>query len=368
MNEEKKQLVINPVDKEYKAGIVELRWIRVLLTVIAIPILVLILRTLKSIFIPLVFALFLSFVFAPLNQFLRKKGLPVWLVTIVNLLVIALLMTASVLILSEAAGSLVSGFPSYQKDLFLRMETWMQYIEELAQKMNLAMSDYTQMDVSQLIAPGSFSISKTLTNVMATTMDIVWNFFLIMIFLMFIVGADNRLVERLKKVLSPKEQKRTVNTILNIQTQIQRYLLTKTLISLATAIVGMLLMFLFGVDFVLVCGIILFVLNFIPNIGSIIASAIPIIICFLQSGLDLRTIFFGLLITATQILFGNILEPKIQGERLNLSPIMVLVSLIFWGWVWGIMGMILAVPITSALNIIMIQIDEKNVVSAVISG
>lgn len=368
MNEEKKQLVINPVDKEYKAGIVELRWIRVLLTVIAIPILVLILRTLKSIFIPLVFALFLSFVFAPLNQFLRKKGLPVWMVMIVNLLVIALLMAASILILSEAASSLVNGFPSYQKDLFLRMETWMQYFEELAQKMNLAMSDYTQMDVSQLIAPGSFSISKTLTNVMATTMDIVWNFFLIMIFLMFIVGADNKLVERLKKVLSPKEQKRTVHTILNIQTQIQRYLLTKTVISLATAIVGMVLMLLYGVDFVLVCGIILFVLNFIPNIGSIIASAIPIIICFLQSGFDLRTIFFSLLIIATQMLFGNVLEPKIHGERLNLSPITVLVSLIFWGWVWGIMGMILAVPITSALNIILIQIDEKNVVSAVISG
>ena len=368
MNEEKKQLVINPVDKEYKAGIVELRWIRVLLTVIAIPILVLILRTLKSIFIPLLFAVFLSFVFAPLNHFLRKKSIPVWVVMLANLLVIAVLMTASILILSEAASSLMDGFPRYQKDLFVRMQGWMQAIEELSQKMDLAMSNHTQLDISQLLAPGSFSISKTITNVMSTTMDIVWNFILIMIFLMFIVSSDNKLVDRLQKVLSPKEQKRTVNTILNIQTQIQRYLLTKTVISLATAVVGMILMFLFGVDFILVCGIILFVLNFIPNIGSIIASGIPIIICFLQSGLDVRTIFFAILITSTQMLFGNILEPKLQGERLNLSPIMVLVSLIFWGWVWGIMGMILAVPITSALNIIMIQIDEKNVVSAVISG
>ncbi|MCB5264014.1 MAG: AI-2E family transporter, partial [Candidatus Cloacimonadaceae bacterium] len=71
---------------------------------------------------------------------------------------------------------------------------------------------------------------------------------------------------------------------------------------------------------------------------------------------------------ATQMLFGNVLEPKIQGENLNLSPIMVLVSLIFWGWVWGIVGMVLAVPITSAINIILIQIDEKNLVSAIISG
>ncbi|HCX60144.1 MAG TPA: AI-2E family transporter, partial [Candidatus Cloacimonas sp.] len=86
------------------------------------------------------------------------------------------------------------------------------------------------------------------------------------------------------------------------------------------------------------------------------------------SGLDFRTLSFAVLIIATQMLFGNVLEPKIQGENLNLSPIMVLVSLIFWGWVWGIVGMVLAVPITSAINIILIQVDEKNLVSAIISG
>jgi predicted PurR-regulated permease PerM len=112
----------------------------------------------------------------------------------------------------------------------------------------------------------------------------------------------------------------------------------------------------------------LFVLNFIPNVGSIIASGIPIIICTLQSGVDFRTISFSLLIISTQMLFGNVLEPKIQGDNLNLSPITVLIALIFWGWVWGIVGMILAVPITSGINIILKQFDPNNLVSAVISG
>ena len=87
-----------------------------------------------------------------------------------------------------------------------------------------------------------------------------------------------------------------------------------------------------------------------------------------QSGLDFRTIFFAVLIIGTQMLFGNVVEPKMQGQRLNLSPIMVLVSLIFWGWVWGIVGMVLAVPITSAINIMLIQLDEKNLISAIISS
>jgi predicted PurR-regulated permease PerM len=70
----------------------------------------------------------------------------------------------------------------------------------------------------------------------------------------------------------------------------------------------------------------------------------------------------------TQMLFGNVIEPKVQGDRMNLSPIMVLISLIFWAWVWGIVGMVLAVPITSAINIMLIQIDDKNLISAIISS
>jgi predicted PurR-regulated permease PerM len=185
---------------------------------------------------------------------------------------------------------------------------------------------------------------------------------------MFIVAQDGSLAKRLNTVLSEDDLKRTETTLGNIQQQIQRYLLTKTVISLCTAILSMILMMMYGVDFVLVCGILVFIMNFIPNIGSIISTGIPILISFLQSGLDLRTISFSILLIATEMLFGNVLEPKIQGQKMNLSPIMVLVSLIFWGWVWGIVGMVLAVPITSAINIVLIQIDEKNLVSAVISG
>lgn len=366
MKDENKR-VINPLTAPKNPELTELKWIRILLTVIAIPILVIILRTLKSIFIPLVFAVFISFVFAPLNKILRDRKIPVWVVMIANLAIIFILMAASVAILGEAANSLMEGFPRYQNDLAERLQDIVNYMESAAESLNLAMSNYSQIDVVSLLAPGSFSISKTVSNVMATTMDIVWNFILIMIFLVFIVGSDGNLVDKLGKVLSKSEQKRTSRTILNIQTQIQRYLLTKTVISLMTAVVGMVLMLFLGVDFILVCGILLFVLNFIPNIGSIIASGIPIIISFLQYGLGVRTIAFGTLIIATQMLFGNVLEPKIQGQRLNLSPLMVLISLIFWGWVWGIVGMIMAVPITSAINIVLIQIDERNLVSAIIS-
>jgi len=346
----------------------ELRWIRILLTIIAIPVVVVIFRTLKSIFIPLVFAVFLSFVFAPLIRFLRKKKLHISLVMAIMIVIILLLMISSTMLLTAATNSLITGFPRYQHNLNVRLQDWLGSFDDLTARFDLAIGSNPLLDFSHILAPGSFSISRAISNVMTTTVGISWNFTLIIIFLLFIVAQDGRMSSRLSKVLSEDYQARTTRTMCNIQSQIQKYLLTKTVISFCTAAVGMTLMLIFGVDFVLVCGILLFVMNFIPNIGSIVASGVPILICFLQSGLDFRTIAFSILIISTQMLFGNVIEPKMQGERLNLSPIMVLVSLIFWGWVWGIVGMILAVPMTSAINIMLIQLDEKNLISAIISG
>ncbi len=346
----------------------ELRWIRILLIIIALPVLVLILKTLKSIFIPLVFAIFLSFVFAPLTGYLRRKKVHIYVIMLTMVVIILLVSFGIVLLMSAATNNLISGFPKYQARLFLLVQDGVAKFEQISAKMDIALSNFPRLDITQMLSPGSFNISKTVSDVMATTLGIGWNYFLIVIFLLFLIAQGGQFEQRLKNALKDSDHQRTSTTLANIQKQIQRYLLTKTVISLCTAGVGMILMLLYGVDFILICGILLFVLNFIPNIGSIVASTVPILICLLQGGLDIRFVTFSLLIIATQMLFGNIIEPKVQGNRLNLSPITILVSLIFWGWVWGIVGMILAVPITSAINIILIQFDEKNVISAIISG
>lgn len=346
----------------------ESRWIRILLTIIAIPVIVIILKSLKAIFIPLVLAAFLNFVFAPLTAFLRKKNLHVYLIVLIMLVIMASIMAIITIILGLATNNLITGLPRYQDQMTSLFNEFSVWFNNLAMTMDIAMEKIPGLDMSQLLSPGSFSISKTISGIMTTTLSIGWNIFLIIVFLMFMIAESGMLTKRLQKVLVKEDHANTISTIANIQVQLQKYLTTKSIISLATAIVGMILMSLYGVDFVLICGILLFVLNFIPNIGSIIASGIPIIICTLQSGVDFRTISFSLLIISTQMLFGNVLEPKIQGDNLNLSPITVLIALIFWGWVWGIVGMILAVPITSGINIILKQFDPNNLVSAVISG
>ncbi|MDY0152074.1 MAG: AI-2E family transporter [Candidatus Cloacimonas sp.] len=346
----------------------ELRWIRILLIIITLPVVVIILKALKMIFIPLIFAIFLSFVFAPLTAFLKKRHIPLWLILLITLVIIACFFSLIVLIVYAASNSLITGLPRYQLRFEQLMVDGTTLFTDLAKRMAIATESIPLFDLNQLFSAGSVSIPKIIGNTMNTFMVIAWNFFLILVFMIFILLEADKLQARLKKVMSHSSKQQTLETLSSIQQQIQNYLTVKTLISLATALVGMMLMLAFGVDFVLVCGILLFVMNFIPNIGSVIASAIPIIIVVLQTGFDIRLVMFSSLIVATQMLFGNILEPRFQGNKLNLTPIMVLVSLIFWGWLWGFVGMLICVPLTSGINIILKQMDPDSLISALISG
>jgi len=346
----------------------ELRWIRYLLILISLPVLALILRTLRDIFIPLVIAIFLSFLFAPLIDRLKRKRVPI--IVVIMIIVAALIIFFMILssLLYSAGNSIVTGLPRYQEKFNSLVGDSHDWIMGLGERMDIALEFVPELDIQQVLDPGTFSVTRVVSNTMSGFVNMVWNIFLTLVFLLFIVGGATSMETRLKKAIGEDRQVRNLVTISRIQSQIQKYLITKSLISLATAIVGALLMMIFGVDFVLVSALLLFAFNFIPNIGSIIASSIPILICLLQYGFGIRVVAFALLITATQMLFGNILEPKIQGDRLNLTPIMVLISLILWGWLWGIPGMFISVPLTSAINIILKEIDNKNIISAIISS
>ncbi len=345
----------------------EQRSIRILLTIIALPILVLMLKTLQSIFIPLIFAIFLSFLFAPLITVMRKKKIPTAITIVTMLIIIIVFFALAGGIVYAATNTFISEFPRYQEKLGIMLEQSYENIQGLGARANLSMGELPIFDFSELLKGTGFSVSKILSGTMGTFLDYGVKLFLTMIFLLFIVSGTGKLEKRLKNYFSEEENLKTLATMLSIQTQIQRYFFNKTLISLGTAFMGMFFLLIFGVDFVIMTGILLFVLNFIPNIGSIIASVFPILISLVQYGFGWRTIGVALTMSLTQMIFANILEPKLMGERLNLTPIMILISLIFWGWVWGITGMMLAVPITSAINIILKHFDEKNLISAIIS-
>ncbi|MCP4217643.1 MAG: AI-2E family transporter, partial [bacterium] len=115
-------------------------------------------------------------------------------------------------------------------------------------------------------------------------------------------------------------------------------------------------------------GLLVFILNFIPSFGSVIATLFPLTIGFLQYGFSGRVLLVGVGLMVTQFVIGNVIEPRITGKSLNLSPIVILISLIFWGYVWGVVGMMLAVPLTSSLKIVFEHIPTLKPISQLISA
>jgi AI-2 transport protein TqsA len=134
--------------------------------------------------------------------------------------------------------------------------------------------------------------------------------------------------------------------------RIKAYVVIKTFLSLATgAIIGGVL-HLMGVDFALLWGLLAFLLNFIPNIGSIIAAVPAILLALVQIG-PTGAVGTAVVFIVVNMVIGNLIEPKVLGQSMNLSPLVVFVSLVFWGWLWGGVGMLLSVPLTMAIRIML---------------
>jgi predicted PurR-regulated permease PerM len=180
-------------------------------------------------------------------------------------------------------------------------------------------------------------------------------FFLIVLYLVFILAESVYLPHKLRAVFGPAahggEGLLGVTGVGAILVQVERYLVLKTLISLGTGVVIGAGAAMLGVDFALFWGFLAFALNFVPNIGSLIASIPAVLVALLQLGPGTAAALAGIYFAAN-IFFGNFLEPILIGRHLRLAPIITLASLVFWGWTWGIIGMFLAVPLTITIRIV----------------
>ena len=188
-------------------------------------------------------------------------------------------------------------------------------------------------------------------------------------FLLFILGSRELFKRKVDRLLEERFDDEGRDELLEtIARQVQEYLLLKTAISLCTGAAVWMVAFAFGLDFAIVWGFLAFVLNYIPSLGPIVAATPPIVIAFLQyEHAWLAALVSGLML-AIQFVSGNIVEPKVMGDRLNLNIVAVLMSLFVWGLVWGFAGMVLSVPLTACLNIVMANSRRFKGASTWLSG
>jgi predicted PurR-regulated permease PerM len=168
--------------------------------------------------------------------------------------------------------------------------------------------------------------------------------------------SEAKEIESIKKYAQDKLHK----TFQSIPEQIQKYLLTKVLLNAGAGLTIGLMLAIFGIDFAQIWGFSIFFLNFIPTIGSAIALALPVLMTLIQTeSVSFALLILGL-IAGLQTVFFNVLEPMILGKRLNLNPIIILLSVLIWGYLWGIVGMLLAVPITAIIKIVISNFNSPN--------
>ena len=158
-----------------------------------------------------------------------------------------------------------------------------------------------------------------------------------------------------------------MHVVSHVSTAVNKYFTVKTEMSLLTAVLSYVTMLLLGVDFPLLWAFIIFILNYIPYVGSLVASLLPAIFAVFQYGAFWPFIYVLAAVEAIQILVGNYVEPRVMGKSLNLSPLVVIIALSFWGTIWGVLGMILSVPIVSVIVIICAQFPSTSSIAIMLS-
>lgn len=197
---------------------------------------------------------------------------------------------------------------------------------------------------------------------------VLGNFTLVIIYVVFFVIEEDFFSKKLDAVFRRKRRKQSFVLILShISTAINKYFTVKTEMSLLTAVLSYIIMLIIGVDFPVLWAFIIFILNYIPYIGSLIASLLPGIFAIFQFGSIWPFLYTFAAVEAVQILVGNYIEPKVMGKSLNLSPLVVIIALSFWGTIWGVLGMILSVPIVSVIVIICAQFESTRSVAIMLS-
>ena len=336
----------------------------ILLIIIAGFVVGVILYLLRTVLLPFVIAMLLSNLFIPVVRWMRARRVPIIVALLVVLVVMSGVLTLLSLILFSSAEAFIEELPKYQARFLSMILIGQAKLTEFAQQFGV--EDVPRLRFSELIDAGS--LTSALTVGLGSFFSVVTYVFLVLLFMLFILAESADIGGRIREAFPSGQASRVGEIMRNIDVQVRQYLLTKTLISLATGTLTTIVLSVLGVDFALIWGFVAFLLNFIPNVGSIIASILPFIASLLQFetfGVPLLVI---LLLGGVQMLMGNVVEPRVMAVSMNLSALLVLVSLIFWGWLWGPLGMVLAVPLTSTLKIIFENVGELKPIAVLMSG
>lgn len=299
----------------------------------------------ESLLVPFFLSLFIAIISSPPLLWMRSKGMPTWLalLSIVFILVVVSILFGA--IIGSSVGEFRKDLPDYQ----IKLVGLTAQLFERLESMGLA------IDLQQL--KENFNPSKALAmagNTLASFGNLMTNFFLILLTVVFILGEE---VSFADKLTHNPTTRNSLGAIKKFTSGVNRYVAIKTMMSMLTGLLVLIWLWILGVDYFVLWGLLAFMLNFIPTLGSVLAAVPAVLLALVQLGVgDAALVAVGFLCVNFGV--GNLLEPRVMGKGLDLSALVVFLSLVFWGWILGPVGMLLSIPLTMTVKIALESFED----------
>lgn len=296
-------------------------------------------KTATVIVVPFLLALFIAIIFQPVIFWFRMKNLPTAVAIAAIFVFIFIVGFGLTGLIIQSLTEFTAKLPEYRVKLTEQFSDLVTFAERFNIHLNQELLQQ-QLDPSRIL---SLSV-----NLLSSVGNMMTNTILILLIVAFMLGEAALMPKKIQMAFPSPEKK--MSQMSNLLMAINKYLALKTIISLVTGIVVGFGLWLMGLDHYVLWAVIAFLFNYIPNIGSIIA-AVPAVLMALIQFHPVMAVVVGLWYLLVNIFMGNIIEPRMMGRGLGLSTLVVFLSLLFWGWLLGPVGMLLSVPLTMAVKI-----------------
>jgi AI-2 transport protein TqsA len=315
----------------------------------------------SPIVIPIIIAASLAYILSPAVSLLKKLKIPHALAVILILMISFFILGIIGYFLFAQANDLIRDVPMY-------WNTAVEFSTQFLNEYKGFLPQTRDFDPSNLELRDFSGVTGYLFRGISSTISVFFSIFLILFLTFFILNDQEMLKEKLIKAFGKSEKQTARNILSEVNEQIRGFLLVKFGTSAGLAVVFTIGLLIIGVNYAYIWGPLAGLLNLIPYVGPIIGAIPPLIVAGVQFKAVMPVIWVLLLFLIFQNLEGNIITPKLMGEKLNLNPLAILISVMFWTWLWGAIGIILAIPITASLKVVCDNVESLEPIGILLGG
>jgi predicted PurR-regulated permease PerM len=313
------------------------------------------LRAAQSLVVPFLIAAFIAIVCTPALQWLQQKRVPQGLAILLVILAVSFVLFVVAMIMTSSVNQFLQQAPTYEANLAVKQRELIHWAKDKF--------SYLDLQIADLLNPGT--IVGYIRLALGSLTSVLSNAFLVLLTVLFMLLEAAGFPRKLIALSDGKT--RSLDKAQTIRQAVVHYISLKTALSLLTGVLVGAWVWALKIDFPILWGMIAFLLNYIPNVGSILAAIPAVLLALVQHDLSTALIVAGGYV-AINIAIGNFIEPRVMGRGLGLSTLVVFVSLVFWGWVLGPAGMVLSVPLTMIVKIIVEGFDETRWIAVLLGS